>query len=36
MLHVQISYPDKTKVITAYEPKEDEWIDGRVRKQKDE
>ena len=31
-LHVQCSYPPNVAVITAYEPKPEEWIDWRIRK----
>ena len=29
-LHVQVSYPPATKVITVYEPSDAEWQDGWV------
>lgn len=32
ILHVQISLPPSVKIITAYEPNADEWIDHKVRK----
>lgn len=32
ILHIQLSLPPSVKVITAYEPDSDEWIDSKVRK----
>ena len=32
-LHVQVSFPPKVFVITAYEPDPEEWIDCRIRRQ---
>ncbi len=32
IIHVVVSYPDITKVITVYEPNPEEWEDGKVRK----
>ena len=32
MLHVQVSYPPRVAVITAYEPDPEKWIDGRRRR----
>ncbi len=32
ILHIQISLPPLVKIITAYEPDSDEWIDNKVRK----
>lgn len=31
-LHIQCTYPPNVAVITAYEPKPEEWIDWRIRK----
>ncbi|MBI4298691.1 MAG: DUF4258 domain-containing protein [Chloroflexi bacterium] len=31
-LHIQCTYPPNVAIITAYEPKPEEWIDWRVRK----
>ncbi|MBI2305276.1 MAG: DUF4258 domain-containing protein [Chloroflexi bacterium] len=31
-LHIQCTYPPNVVVITAYEPKAEEWIDWKVRK----
>lgn len=35
-IHVQCSYPtrDKLKIITVYEPDENQWVDFRKRKKK--
>lgn len=35
-LHIQCSYPSRPliKLITLYEPKSDEWIDFRIRKER--
>lgn len=33
LLHVQVTYPPKVRVITVYEPSPDEWeSDGKTRK----
>ncbi len=32
MLHILVSYPEITKIITVYEPNPDEWDNGKVRK----
>jgi hypothetical protein len=33
LLHVQVTYPPKARVITVYEPSPDEWeSDGKTRK----
>ena len=32
LLHIQCTYPPNVAVITAYEPKSEEWIDWRIRK----
>ena len=31
-LHIQCTYPPNVAVVTAYEPKSEEWIDWRIRK----
>ena len=31
-LHMQCTYPPRVAVITAYEPKSDEWVEWRIRK----
>lgn len=33
ILHVLVSYPEITKIITVYEPNPDEWEAGKLRKQ---
>lgn len=33
ILHIQISLPPSVKIITAYEPDPNEWINHRVRKE---
>jgi len=35
-LHVQLSIPPTVVIITVYEPDESEWIDYRVRREKNE
>jgi len=34
-IHIQLSLPPEVVVITAYDPNEDEWIDYRVRREKE-
>lgn len=36
-LHVQCSYPSRplVKIITAYEPDPDQWVDSRIRRNRD-
>ncbi len=34
-LHVQVSFPPKVVIITAYEPDQDEWIECRTRRKKE-
>lgn len=31
-LHIQCTYPPNIALITAYEPKAEEWLDYRIRK----
>lgn len=31
-VHIQCTYPPNVAIITAYEPKPDEWIDWKIRK----
>lgn len=31
-LHIQCTYPPNVAVVTAYEPKSEEWMDWRIRK----
>lgn len=32
-LHIQCTYPPNVAVITVYEPKSEEWVDWRIRKE---
>lgn len=34
LLHIQCTYPPNIAVITAYEPDPDEWLNGRIRREK--
>lgn len=33
-LHIQVSLPPNVKIVTAYEPDPEEWIDFRIRREK--